>query len=88
MPPKERFEGIGDTRFSLRALEVIAVGLVRNRTAIEQHAAGDAFVRDRIAAFWMDPIAAELSRSGLRGTTRIQESIPFGLTWFNPNAHA
>ena len=88
MPPERRVEGIGDTRFSLRALEVIAVGLARNQAAIEQHAAGDAFIRDRIAAFWMNPIAAELSRSGLRGTTRIQESIPFGLTWFNPNASA
>lgn len=88
MPPAKRAEGIGDTRFSLRALEVIAVGLARNKEAIEKSAAGDAFVGERIASFWMNPIAAELSRSGLRGTTRIQESIPFGLAWFNPDADA
>lgn len=88
MPPENRVDGIGDTRLSLRALEVIAVGLARNKAAIEEHDAGDAFIRERIAAFWMNPIAAGLSRSGLRGTTRIQESIPFGRTWFNPNAGA
>ena len=88
MPPQERVGGIDDRRFSLRALEVIAVGLARNRAAIDQLPAGDKFIQDRIAAFWMDPIAGELSRAGLRGTTRIQKSIPFGVTWFKPDASA
>ena len=55
MPPAERVNGIGHTRFSLRGLEVIAVGLARNKAAIEQHATGDTFIRDRIAAFWDEP---------------------------------
>ena len=88
MPPEKRVEGIADRRFSLRALEVIAVGLARNRARIERHDAIDGFVRERIASFWMNPIAAELSRAGVRGTTRIQKSIPFGVAWFNPNANA
>lgn len=89
LPPPERVDGISETRFSLRALEVIAVGLARNKGAIEKHGReADDFILERIAAFWQDPIAAELSRRGLRGTTRIQKSIPFGLKWFNPDAQA
>ena len=88
MPPQERVVGIDERRFSIRALEVIAVGLARNMAAIDKLPAGDRFIRDRIAAFWMNPIASELSRAGLRGTTRIQKSIPFGVTWFNPDANA
>ena len=87
MPPQKRVDGIDDKRFSLRALEVIAVGLARNRAAIDQLPADNTFIRDRIATFWKNPIAGELSRAGLRGTTRIQKSIPFGVTWFNPDAN-
>ena len=85
LPAERRVNGIGDKRFSLRALEVIAVGLARNKRAIERRTNVDDFVRERIAAFWMNPVAAELSRAGMRGTARIQKSIPFSETWFKPN---
>ena len=88
LPADDRVDGIADRRFSLRALEVIAVGLARNRATIEQQTHSDEFVRDRIASFWTQPIVAELSSGGMRGTTRIQRSIPFGTTWFSPNANA
>ena len=85
LPPGRRGNGIANRRFSLRALEVIAVGLARNRTAVERHVDMDGFIRRKIAEFWESDIAGELSSAGMRGTTRIQRSIPLGAEWFNPN---
>lgn len=83
MPPQGVGEGIA-RRFSLRALEAIAVGVARNRAAIMVHANADQFVKDKIETFWRQPQVAEMSASGLRGTVRLQRSIPFGAQWFNP----
>ena len=85
IPPDERAQGIG-RRFSLRALEVIAVGVIKNRTAIQTYPSADEYIAKRISDFWMNPVAAELSSAGLRGTARIQRSVPLGAEWFNPNA--
>lgn len=85
IPPQDSAQGIAN-RFSLRALEAIAVGLGRNRAAIMAHASPDQFVTDRIRDFWQQPQVADMSASGLRGTVRLQRTIPFGETWFNPNA--
>ncbi|GEC17140.1 DUF262 domain-containing protein [Nitrobacter winogradskyi] len=85
MPPQNAGEGIA-SRFSLRALEAIAVGVARNKAAIMAHANPDQFVKDKIENFWQQPQVAEMSASGLRGTVRLQRTIPFGAQWFNPNA--
>lgn len=85
IPAEDRLEGIAP-RFSLRALEGIVVGIGRNRTAIENMPDPDAFIRGRVAMFWQQPQVAEMSAAGLRGTVRIQRSVPFGAEWFNPNA--
>ncbi len=85
VPPDERAERIAP-RFSLRALEGIVVGIARNHAAIEGLADADNFIRQRVAAFWQQPMVAEMSAAGLRGTVRIQRSVPFGEWWFNPNA--
>lgn len=85
IPPEERAQGIA-ARFSLRALEGIVVGVARNRKAIEVLPNVDDFIRNRVANFWLQPAVAEMSAAGLRGTVRIQRSIPFGTRWFNPNA--
>ncbi|WP_041927128.1 DUF262 domain-containing protein [Methylocystis sp. SC2] len=85
MPPQGAEEGIA-RRFSLRALEAIAVGVARNKAAIVVHANPDQFVKDRIEGFWRERQVAEMSASGLRGTVRLQRTIPFGAQWFNPNA--
>lgn len=73
-------------RFSLRALESIAVGLARNKDAILAQADPDAFIRQRVETFWEQPQVADMSASGLRGSVRLQRSVPFGAMWFNPNA--
>lgn len=85
LPPDDRVAGIA-RRFSLRALEVIAVGIAKNRASLEATVDSDEFIRQRIADFWKHPIVTDLSSSGMRGTTRIQRSIPFGEQWFNINA--
>lgn len=73
-------------RFSLRALEAIAVGLARNKNAIMALGNADEYVSDRITTFWQQPQVPDMSASGLRGTVRIQRTVPFGAQWFNPNA--
>ena len=85
IPPDERAQGIS-ARFSLRALEGILVGVARNRSAIESISDGDRFIEARISSFWQQPDVADMSASGLRGTVRIQRSIPFGTEWFRPDA--
>ncbi|MGW6625707.1 DUF262 domain-containing protein [Nocardia sp. NPDC055002] len=81
-PPRP---GGGGGRFTLRALEVIAVGIAKNRSSLDGWAESDEFINERISAFWVDPVATELS-AGMRGTTRIQRSVPFGEKWFDPRA--
>ncbi len=83
IPPDERAGGIAK-RFSLRALEGIVVGIAKNRTAITALNDFDRFITDRIADFWNQPEVVQLSGAGLRGTVRLQRSVPFGEKWFNP----
>lgn len=83
MPHDEAYHGIAK-RFSLRALEAILVGVARNKKKIEELEDPDGFLRDRIDRFWRERDVAELSASGLRGTTRIQRTVPFGENWFSP----
>lgn len=85
IPPQNAGEGIAN-RFSLRALEAIAAGVARNRAAIMAQADPDRFVKEKIESFWQQPQVADMSASGLRGTVRLQRTIPFGAQWFNPNA--
>lgn len=85
IPPEDRADGIA-ARFSLRALEGIAVGIARNRTAIQSLVNPEDFIRQKVTEFWRQPEVAELSASGLRGTVRIQRSVPFGAAWFAPDA--
>ena len=85
IPSEERHEGIA-ARFSLRALEGIAVGLSRNKEKISALTDADKFIVDKIAEFWKQSKVAEMSASGLRGTVRIQHSVQFGESWFDPDA--
>jgi hypothetical protein len=85
LPPEDRPEGIAP-RFSLRALEGIAVGLARNKAAILARGDSEGFIRGRVADFWDQPEVREMSAAGLRGSVRLQRSVPFGSRWFNPDA--
>lgn len=74
------------SRYSLRSLEAIAVGVGKNLAAIQALPDPEAYVRNRINDFWSQPEVDAMSASGLRGTQRLTRTIPFGTRWFDPNA--
>lgn len=77
-------DGQHSGRVGLVALESIAVGISKNYAAIQGLADPAGFVVQRIAGFWQQPVVATLMSPGLRGTSRIQETVPLGDNWFRP----
>jgi hypothetical protein len=81
----KRFEdGTHRGKVGLRAFEAIAVGISFNLDQILALADPTSFVRDRVRGFWNQPEIESFSAPGLRGTQRIQKTIPFGRHWFAP----
>ena len=73
-------------KVGLVGLEGIAVGVAKNIDAIlalGPHESKE-FVREKMQAFWVQPESASFTSLGLRGTTRIQRTVPFGEQWFRP----
>ena len=78
-----RFEGAEPVgRVSLAAFECIAVGIAKNIAHIQSKPDPKAFVRQRVKEFWQDQAIGQFFVAGLRGTVRIQRTIPFGAAWF------
>ena len=71
-------------RVGLVAIESIAVGIAKNIQAIKVLPNPAEFVRERIGTFWRDNIAQQFFSSGVRGTARIQNTVPLGERWFRP----
>ena len=71
-------------KIGLVALETIAVGVGKNLAAITALPDAAAFVRQKARDFWKDPTTANFTSPGVRGTTRIQRTVPYGTTWFRP----
>jgi hypothetical protein len=73
-------------RVTLVGLEGIAVGVAKNLQAINALGARESieFVRERSQSFWQQPDLASFLSPGLRGTVRIQRTVPFGANWFRP----
>jgi hypothetical protein len=71
-------------KVSLVGLEGVAVGVAKNLEAIVSQPDPVAFTRQRIQEFWLQPEVASFTSLGLRGTTRIQRTVPFGARWFRP----
>jgi hypothetical protein len=70
-------------RVGLAAFECIAVGMAKNISNIQSKSNPVEYVRDRINNFWAQPEIDNFYSSGLRGTVRIQRTIPFGSAWFS-----
>lgn len=73
-------------KIGLVGLEGIAVGVAKNLDAIlnlGQNAARD-FVKEKMEGFWTQPESLNFTSPGLRGTIRIQRTVPFGEVWFRP----
>jgi Protein of unknown function DUF262 len=71
-------------KIGLVGIEGIAVGVAKNLAAIQALPRPLDFVTDKVRTFWSQPTAANFTSPGLRGTTRIQRTIPFGEAWFRP----
>ena len=71
-------------KVGLVGLEVIAVGVAKNLDAILKLKTPEQFVREKIQTFWNQPETANFTSPGVRGTTRIQRTVPFGEVWFRP----
>jgi hypothetical protein len=82
-----RFQNGGHVgKVGLVGLEGIAVGVAKNLDEIEALGAAEAraFVKEKIEGFWSQPQTANFTSPGLRGTIRIQRTVPFGEAWFHP----
>lgn len=64
--------------------EVIAVGVAKNLPAIMALEDPAGFVRSRSDDFWALAEYGRFTSPGLRGTTRIQRTVPFGQAHFAP----
>jgi hypothetical protein len=71
-------------KVGLVGLEAIAVGVAKNLEAILALATPLDFVSEKIRTFWSQPSTTTFTSPGLRGTTRIQRTVPFGEDWFHP----
>lgn len=79
-----RFQGgVPSGRVGLVAFEGIAVGIARNIQNIAQKADPIEYLRHRIREFWEAPEVTTFFAGGLRGTIRIQRTVPFGANWFS-----
>ena len=71
-------------KVGLVGLEGIAVGVAKNLKAISRQSSPKQFLQKRIKDFWAQTEVESFTSLGLRGTTRLQRTIPFGENWFRP----
>ena len=78
-----RFQnGVPGGRVGLAAFEGIAVGIAKNIAHIQGKANPVDYVRQRVNEFWQAADVQNFFAAGLRGTIRIQRTVPFGTVWF------
>jgi len=70
-------------KVGLVGLEGISVGIAKNLSSIMSRSDANSYLQDRIKNFWLQEEVDKFTLPGLRGTTRIQRTIPFGETWFH-----
>ncbi|SFO05674.1 Protein of unknown function DUF262 [Variovorax sp. PDC80] len=71
-------------RIGLAAFEAIAVGIGRNYDAIIKLKNPNDYIEKKISQFWKSSQIEKFFTPGLRGTIRIDRTIPFGIKWFKP----
>lgn len=77
-------QGKPQGRVSLAAFECIAIGIGKNLDAVTQQPNPVQFIRDKVGEFWESSELPTFFAPGLRGTIRIQRTIPFGARMFAP----
>ncbi len=76
------YDGDPRGKVSLVAFEVVALGVAQNIVSILQKQNPVGFVRDKVVSAWASPETEQFFSAGMRGTTRIQRTVPFGRQWF------
>lgn len=76
-------DGSHGGRVSLAAFECIAVGIGKNIKNVLGKSNPVDFVRKRVEEFWESDELDNFFSLGMRGTTRIQRTVPFGDGWFS-----
>lgn len=78
-----RFDGKRFTgRIGYTAFEIIAIGIAKNINSILKRPNPTEYVKSRIEKVWADEHPEKLVYGGMRGTTRISRTLPFGSSWF------
>lgn len=83
----KRWDGVRHTgRSLLAAFDAIAYGVSMNMAAISEipEAGRDEWVLEKIRGLWTQPIFEQHGGSGVRGTTRLVNLLPFGVQYFKP----
>ena len=75
-------DGVPTGRVGLAAFEAIAVGVAKNIDHIQGKTNPTEYVRQRILDLWQSPAVQSFYTAGLRGTIRIQRTVPIGSEWF------
>lgn len=70
-------------KVSLAAFECIAVGVAKNIDGILQLRDPVEFVHEKVEEFWKSNELTRFFSAGMRGTTRLQRTLPFGGEWFS-----
>lgn len=70
-------------KVGLVGLEAIAVGVAKNLPTICAKQDAIVSLAKSITKFWTQPAIANFVSLGMRGTTRIQRTIPYGNDWFS-----
>lgn len=81
---KRKEDGSHVGRATLAAFECICIGVGHNLTAINEQDDRERFIRDKVDEFWLEDELDTFFTPGLRGTQRIQRTIPFGKQFFRP----
>lgn len=71
-------------KIGLVGLEGVAVGVAKNLDAIKVQGNPQEFVKQKMISFWQQQEVPSFAASGMRGTTRIQRTVPLGSEWFAP----
>lgn len=71
-------------KVGLVGLEGICVGIAKNLPLILSNSDMTMFIQDKTKRFWSQDEVSRFTSPGLRGTTRIQRTVPFGELWFHP----
>jgi hypothetical protein len=72
--------------FSISAFDAIAYGVAENHVAIQAMVAADRpqWLQERVRQLWQDPVFQTNSGSGVRGTTRLTNLLPYAAQYFKP----